>query len=41
MTTARTYSFVNASADAMVQLINERQRRLEGDAVDETADLTG
>jgi len=39
MTTARTYSFVNASADAMVQLIGERQRRLE--AVDETADHTG
>lgn len=36
MTTARTYSFVNASADAMVQLIDERQRRLGGDAVDET-----
>lgn len=32
MTTARTYPFVNASADAMVQLIDERQRRL---AVDE------
>lgn len=29
MTTARTYPFVNASADAMVQLINERDRRLE------------
>jgi membrane protein required for colicin V production len=41
MTTARSYSFVNASADAMVQLIDERQRRLEGQAVDETADVTG
>ncbi len=30
MTTARTYSFVNAAADAMVQLIDERQRRLQG-----------
>ena len=29
MTTARTYSFVNAAADAMVDLIGERQRRLE------------
>ena len=29
MTTARTYPFVNASADAMVQLIDERQRRLK------------
>jgi len=34
ITTARTYPFVNASADAMVQLIRERQRRLaEGDPV--------
>jgi membrane protein required for colicin V production len=32
MTTARTYSFVNAAADAMVQLIDERQRRLENEA---------
>lgn len=31
MTTARTYPFINASADAMVQLIDERQRRLRGD----------
>jgi membrane protein required for colicin V production len=31
MTTARTYPFVNASADAMVQLIDERQRRLRSD----------
>lgn len=30
MTTARTYSFINAAADAMVQLIDERQQRLEG-----------
>jgi membrane protein required for colicin V production len=37
MTTARTYPFVNASADAMVQLIDERQRRLRGDAADESA----
>lgn len=28
MTTARTYPFVNASADALVQLIGERQRYL-------------
>ena len=28
ITTARTYPFVNASADAMVHLIDERQRRL-------------
>ncbi|MGC1270143.1 MAG: CvpA family protein [Croceibacterium sp.] len=34
LTTSRTYPFINASADAMVQLINERQRYLatEGDA---------
>ena len=31
MTTARTYPFVNASADAMVQLIEERRRRLRAD----------
>ena len=31
MTTARTYSFVNAAADAMVDLINERQKYLEGE----------
>jgi len=31
ITTARTYSFVNASADAMVQLIEERQERLTGE----------
>jgi hypothetical protein len=41
MTTARSYSFVNASADAMVKLIGERQRRLEGEEVGETAGLTG
>jgi membrane protein required for colicin V production len=29
MITARTYPFVNASADAMVQLIGERQKRLQ------------
>ena len=32
MTTARTYSFVNAAADAMVQLISERQEELVGAA---------
>jgi membrane protein required for colicin V production len=32
MTTARTYSFVNAAADAMVQLISERQQELVGTA---------
>jgi membrane protein required for colicin V production len=31
MTTARTYPFVNASADAMVHLIDERQQRLLGE----------
>jgi len=31
ITTARTYPFVNASADALVQLIGERQRRLEAE----------
>ena len=37
MTTARTYPFVNASADAMVQLIDERQRRLRAEADQEPA----
>lgn len=37
MTTARTYSFVNAAADAMVDLINERQQYLE----DESAGVAG
>lgn len=32
ITTARTYSFVNAATDAMVQLVDERQRRLESEA---------
>lgn len=32
MTTARTYSFVSAAADAMVDLISERHKRLEGEA---------
>lgn len=34
LTTSRTYPFINGSADAMVQLINERQRYLatEGEA---------
>lgn len=36
MTTARTYPFVNASADELVQLIGERQRYLEGE--EESAD---
>ena len=31
ITSARTYPFVNASADAMVHLIDERQRRLRGE----------
>ena len=31
ITTARTYPFVNAAADAMVHLIDERQRRLQGE----------
>ena len=34
MTTARTYPFVNARADAMVQLIDERQRWLNGEAAE-------
>ena len=37
ITTARTYPFVNASADAMVHLIDERQRRLRGEEVEEEA----
>jgi membrane protein required for colicin V production len=37
MTTARTYTFVNAAADAMVDLIGERQRRLR----QEDAELVG
>jgi membrane protein required for colicin V production len=37
ITTARTYPFVNASADAMVHLIDERQRRLK----EEDAELGG
>ena len=36
--TARTYPFVNASADALVQLIDERQRRLQRE---EDADPAG
>ena len=35
ITQARTYPFVNASADAMVQLIDERQRRLRGEAAED------
>lgn len=35
ITTARTYPFVNAAADAMVQLIDERQRRLSGEEAGE------
>ena len=34
MTTARTYPFVNASADAMVQLIDERQRWIGGEGAE-------
>lgn len=37
MTTARTYQFVNAAADEMVQLIDERQRRLRREAAEEAA----
>ena len=41
MTTARSYPFVNAAADAMVQLISERQRRLaEADPVNGDAGET-
>ena len=35
ITSARTYPFVNASADAMVHLIDERQRRLSREAAEE------
>lgn len=38
MTTARTYPFVNASADAMVQLIDERQRWINGEGGEEEGD---
>jgi membrane protein required for colicin V production len=34
MVTARTYPFVNASSEAMVQLIRERQKRLRDEDVD-------
>lgn len=34
MTTARTYPFVNASADELVQLIEERRRRLEEESAE-------
>jgi membrane protein required for colicin V production len=37
ITTARTYPFVNASADAMVKLIDERDRRLRGQQIEEDA----
>ena len=37
ITTARTYPFVNASSDAMVHLIDERQRRLRGEQAEEDA----
>jgi membrane protein required for colicin V production len=37
ITTARTYPFVNAAADGMVQLISERQRRIDS----EEADIAG
>lgn len=37
MVTARTYPFVNASADELVQLIGERQRWLNGEAAEEDA----
>ena len=41
ITTARTYSFVNASADAMVQLIGERQERLTGEQAAGNAGVSG
>jgi membrane protein required for colicin V production len=41
ITTARTYPFVNASADAMVQLIDERQRRLRGEAAENDGEGAG
>jgi membrane protein required for colicin V production len=37
MITARTYPFVNAAADEMVQLIAERDRRLQGESEDDGA----
>ncbi len=40
ITTARTYPFVNASADAMVHLIDERQRRLRGEQAEDDAGAT-
>ena len=40
MTTARTYPFINASADAMVHLIDERQRRLRGERAEDDAGET-
>ena len=40
ITTARTYPFVNASSDAMVHLIDERQRRLRGEEAEEDAGET-
>jgi membrane protein required for colicin V production len=42
ITTARTYPFVNASADAMVQLIDERERvrRAADNAVEGDTDAT-
>jgi membrane protein required for colicin V production len=40
ITTARTYPFINASADAMVQLIDERRRRLTSESASgDDADL--
>jgi len=41
MTTARTYSFVNAASDAMVQLIDERHKYLEGEEADGAAESIG
>jgi membrane protein required for colicin V production len=41
ITTARTYPFVNASADALVQLIGERQRRIRSEDVQITGDTAG
>jgi membrane protein required for colicin V production len=38
ITTARTYPFINASADAMVELIEERRRLRAGEEAGDDAD---
>lgn len=41
ITTARTYPFVNASANELVQLIGERQRALRGGGAEGEGDVPG